>query len=254
LTPHFILQSMENDDLSNAIALFGFFVPAVMPCPALHSTLPWPTQQAPATSSPLGPNTFLNTTLSNTLASILSSVRDQGSIPIHNGSERHYTYYRAIKILYGSDVSKEAPACPSGKGRVLGSEGNVMRKGPVGVCSGGKTVQAPSGGITTVKRPASGSRIHPFSTVQLLVTWLPFRSAGCTMWLRKRMGGWLTSRFSRFTAVMTQFPVYRRLGGPQVRYRRVWEILPPPGFDPRTVQPIGSHSELTVSVNLPFND
>jgi hypothetical protein len=33
---------------------------------------------------------------------------------------------------------------------------------------------------------------------------------------------------------------YRRLGGPQGRSRQVRKIAPPPGFDPRTVQPVGS--------------
>jgi Rad3-related DNA helicase len=36
----------------------------------------------------------------------------------------------------------------------------------------------------------------------------------------------------------TQYPLYRRLGGPQGRTGRVQKISPPPGFDPRTVQPV----------------
>jgi hypothetical protein len=39
---------------------------------------------------------------------------------------------------------------------------------------------------------------------------------------------------------MTQYPLYRRLGGPQGRSGRVLNISPPPGFDPRTVQPVAS--------------
>jgi hypothetical protein len=39
---------------------------------------------------------------------------------------------------------------------------------------------------------------------------------------------------------MTQYPLYRRLGGPQGRSRQVRKISPPPGFDPRTVQPVAS--------------
>ena len=39
----------------------------------------------------------------------------------------------------------------------------------------------------------------------------------------------------------TRYPLYRRLGGPQGRPVRVRKILPPPGFDPRTVQPVASH-------------
>ena len=38
----------------------------------------------------------------------------------------------------------------------------------------------------------------------------------------------------------TRYPLYRRLGGPQDRYGQVRKISPPPGFDPRTVQPVAS--------------
>jgi len=38
----------------------------------------------------------------------------------------------------------------------------------------------------------------------------------------------------------TQYPMYRRLGGPQGQFGWVRKILPPPGFDPRTVQPVAS--------------
>jgi hypothetical protein len=38
----------------------------------------------------------------------------------------------------------------------------------------------------------------------------------------------------------TWYPLYRRQGGTQSRSGRVWEISPPPGFDPRTVQPVAS--------------
>ena len=39
----------------------------------------------------------------------------------------------------------------------------------------------------------------------------------------------------------TQYPLYRRLGGPQGRSGQVRKISLPPGFDPLTVQPIVSH-------------
>jgi hypothetical protein len=39
---------------------------------------------------------------------------------------------------------------------------------------------------------------------------------------------------------LTRYPSYRRLGEPQVRSGRVRKILPPPGFEPRTVQPVAS--------------
>jgi len=38
----------------------------------------------------------------------------------------------------------------------------------------------------------------------------------------------------------TQYPLYRRLGGPHGWSRWVWKISPPPGFEPRTVQPLVS--------------
>ena len=38
----------------------------------------------------------------------------------------------------------------------------------------------------------------------------------------------------------SRYPFYRRLGGPQGRSGRVKKISPPPGFDPRTVQPVAS--------------
>ena len=38
----------------------------------------------------------------------------------------------------------------------------------------------------------------------------------------------------------TRYPLYRRLGGSQGRSGQVRKISPPPGFDPRTVQPVAS--------------
>jgi hypothetical protein len=38
----------------------------------------------------------------------------------------------------------------------------------------------------------------------------------------------------------TRYPLYRRLGRPQGRAGRVGKISPPPGFYPRTVQPVAS--------------
>ena len=39
----------------------------------------------------------------------------------------------------------------------------------------------------------------------------------------------------------TQYPLYRRPGGLQGQSGRVWKILPPPGFDSQTIQPVVSH-------------
>ena len=38
----------------------------------------------------------------------------------------------------------------------------------------------------------------------------------------------------------TRYPLCRRLGGPQGRSGQVRKISLPPGFDPRTVQPVAS--------------
>ena len=38
----------------------------------------------------------------------------------------------------------------------------------------------------------------------------------------------------------TRYPLYRRLGGPQGRSELVRKISRPPGFAPRTVQPVAS--------------
>ena len=38
----------------------------------------------------------------------------------------------------------------------------------------------------------------------------------------------------------TRYLFYRRLGGPQGRSEQAREFSPPPGFDPRTVQPVAS--------------
>jgi hypothetical protein len=55
------------------------------------------------------------------------------------------------------------------------------------------------------------------------------------------VGGRSTPFSGRFTpGKETRYPLYRRLGGPQGRSERVRKISPPPGFDPRTVQPVTS--------------
>jgi hypothetical protein len=39
---------------------------------------------------------------------------------------------------------------------------------------------------------------------------------------------------------MAQYPLYRRLGVPHGHSGHMWKIVPPPGFDPQTVQPVAS--------------
>jgi hypothetical protein len=54
-------------------------------------------------------------------------------------------------------------------------------------------------------------------------------------------GGWSTPRPNHFTpGKERRYRFYRRLGGPQGPSGRVRENSPPPGFDPRTVQPVAS--------------
>ena len=49
----------------------------------------------------------------------------------------------------------------------------------------------------------------------------------------------------------TRYPLYRRMGGPQGRSGRVWKISPPPGFDPRTVQPVASrYTDWAISAHI----
>ena len=40
--------------------------------------------------------------------------------------------------------------------------------------------------------------------------------------------------------IKTRYPLYRRLGEPQGRSGRMRKVSPPPGFNPRTVQPLMS--------------
>jgi hypothetical protein len=64
---------------------------------------------------------------------------------------------------------------------------------------------------------------------------LPFHDRGT------RRGEWSTSRLGRsLPPGKIQCPLYRTLGGPQGRSGQVRKISPPPGFDPRTVQPVAS--------------
>jgi hypothetical protein len=49
----------------------------------------------------------------------------------------------------------------------------------------------------------------------------------------------------------TRYPLYRRLGGPQGRSGQVRKISPPPGFDPRTVQPVvGRYTDYVIAAHI----
>ena len=54
--------------------------------------------------------------------------------------------------------------------------------------------------------------------------------------------GWGVSVMSGplLTPWKTWYPLYRRPGGPQGRSGQVRKVSPPPGYDPRTVQPVNS--------------
>jgi hypothetical protein len=52
----------------------------------------------------------------------------------------------------------------------------------------------------------------------------------------------------------TQYPLYRRLGGPQGWSGRVRKISPPQGFDPRTVQPVASrYTDWAIPAHIHLN-
>ena len=66
-------------------------------------------------------------------------------------------------------------------------------------------------------------------------------------------GGWSMPRSSRLTPPpgITRYPLYRRLGGPHGRSARVGEISTPPGFDPRTVQPVANrYTDYTLTIHF----
>ena len=54
------------------------------------------------------------------------------------------------------------------------------------------------------------------------------------------MGGWSTPRPVHFTTGEDRVSIVQETGWAQGRSGQVRKISPPPGFDPRTVQPIAS--------------
>jgi hypothetical protein len=79
----------------------------------------------------------------------------------------------------------------------------------------------------------------------------------CTLSLTLALeaGGWSTPRPGRFTpGKETRYPLYRRLGGHHGRSGRVQKILPPPVFDPRTVQSVWNlNTNFTVRISYLFS-
>ena len=80
-------------------------------------------------------------------------------------------------------------------------------------------------------RPCTGRTAHRGSRGIAL----PFHEHGT----RRGWGVSITPR-PLFTRGKTRYPLYRRLGGPQGLCEQVRKISPPPGLDPRTVQPVAS--------------
>jgi hypothetical protein len=64
---------------------------------------------------------------------------------------------------------------------------------------------------------------------------VPFHDHGTRKGWEVSVTPWLL-----LTPGKTRYPLYRRLGGPQGRCGQVWKISPPPGFEPRIVQPVAS--------------
>jgi hypothetical protein len=58
--------------------------------------------------------------------------------------------------------------------------------------------------------------------------------------MKAQMGGGQRHAPTALPPGMTRYPLYRRIGGRQGRSGRVQKISPPPGFDPRAVQPVAS--------------
>jgi len=66
-------------------------------------------------------------------------------------------------------------------------------------------------------------------------------------------GGWSVPRAGRLIpGKETWCPLHRGLGGLQGWSGQVWEILSPPGFGPRTIQPVASCFVMTFSGQFPY--
>jgi hypothetical protein len=80
-------------------------------------------------------------------------------------------------------------------------------------------------------------------------------SSTLSLTLAQDGGGWSTMRPGCFTpGKETQYPMYRRMGGPQGQAGQVQKILPPLGFDPQTVQPVASrYTDWAIPAHLHYN-
>ena len=64
----------------------------------------------------------------------------------------------------------------------------------------------------------------------------------------------VTPRPGRLPPGKTRYPFYRRLGGSQGRSGRMRKVSPPPGFQPRTVQPVASRCNFWAIRVLRYQD
>jgi len=88
-------------------------------------------------------------------------------------------------------------------------------------------------------------KVHPCTgTKALYRPYVPYGNRGIALLFLDhgtRRGEGSASRPGRtLPPGKTRYPLYRRLDGPQGRSGHVRKISPPPGFDPRTVQPVAS--------------
>jgi len=102
----------------------------------------------------------------------------------------------------------------------------------------------PSSYKKRIYRAAVSQRLRNTALEQAIMAQRASRSmysSTLSLTLAPHVGGWSTPRPWRFTpGKFTRYPLHRRLGGPQAWSARVQKILAPPGFDPRTVQPVAS--------------
>jgi len=63
--------------------------------------------------------------------------------------------------------------------------------------------------------------------------------------------GWVVHAPPHLPRKETRYPFYGRLTGSQAQFGRVWKIPSPPGFDPRTVQPVARrYTDYTIPAHV----
>ena len=135
------------------------------------------------------------------------------------------TLVQAVRPIGGEgSASRPGRSLPPGKTRY-----SLYRRlgGPHGQSGQVRKISPPTG-IRSPDRPARRQSLYRLSY-----------SAHSVQTVRPIGGEGSASRPGRsLPPGKTRYSLYRRLGGPQGRSGQVWIISPPPGFDPRTVQPV----------------